>query len=80
MGVHRLPKDEGSWSRIPRQERVCQLCGSGSLCDEKHVVLECLALQDLCEQYASLFQGVSTMRHFFWQDNLVTDWQCCQIC
>ena len=72
MGVHRLPKDEGSWNRVPRQDRVCQLCGSGSLCDEKHVVFHCSALQGLREQHAPLFVGVPTMRQFFWQDDLVS--------
>ncbi len=45
MGVHRFPKDAGSWTDVPRQHRVCQLCASGSLCDEKHAVFECSALQ-----------------------------------
>jgi hypothetical protein len=35
MGVHRLSTDAGSWKGVPRQDRVCQLCASGSLCDEK---------------------------------------------
>ena len=52
MGVHRLPKDEGSWNRVPRQERICLLCNLGSLCDEKHVVFECCALQGLRNEYA----------------------------
>ena len=72
MGVHRLPKDEGSWNRVPRQDRVCQLCDSGSLCDEKHMVFQCSALQHLCEQYSPLFVGTSTMKQFVWQDDLVS--------
>ena len=54
MGVHRLPEDEGSWKKVPRHQRVCLLCDLGSSCDEKHVVFECSALQDLREQYASI--------------------------
>ena len=60
------------WNKVPRQDRVCQLCGSGSLCDGKHVVFQCLALQELREQYAPLFVGMSTMRQLFWQDDLVS--------
>ena len=71
MGVHRLPKDEGSWQKVPRHQRVCLLCDSGSSCDEKHVVFECSALQGLREQNASLFVLVSTMQQFLWQDELV---------
>ena len=72
MGVHRLPKDEGSWSRVPRHERLCLLCNLGSLCDEKHVVFECSALQGLRDEYASLFSDVCTMKQFLWQDDLVS--------
>ena len=72
MGVHRLPKDEGSWNRVPRHERICLLCNLGSLCDEKHVVFECSALQGLRDEYASLFSDVCTMKQFLWQDDLVS--------
>ena len=72
MGVHRLPKDEGSWNRVPRHERLCLLCNLGSLCDEKHVVFECSALQGLRDEYASLFSDVCTMKQFLWQDDLVS--------
>ena len=70
MGVHRLPKDEGSWNRVPRHERLCLLCNLGSLCDEKHVLFECSALQGLRDEYASLFSDVCTMKQFLWQDDL----------
>ena len=72
MGVHRLPKDEGSWSRVPRHDRICLLCNLGSLCDEKHVVFECPALQGLRDEYATLFSDVCTMKQFLWQDDLVS--------
>ena len=72
MGVHRLPKDEGSWSRVPRHDRICLLCNLGSLCDEKHVVFECPALQGLRDEYATLFSDVCTMKQILWQDDLVS--------
>ena len=72
MGVHRLPKDEGSWNRVPRHERICLLCNSGSLCDEKHVVFECSSLQGLRAEYAFLFSDMCTMKQFLWQDDLVS--------
>ncbi len=72
MGVHRLPKDVGSWTDVPLQHRVCQLCASGSLCDEKHVVFEYSALQVLLEQYAPLFVEAYTMKQFFWQGDLLS--------
>ena len=64
--------DEGSWSRVPRHDRICLLCNLGSLCDEKHVVFECPALQGLRDEYATLFSDVCTMKQFLWQDDLVS--------
>ena len=64
--------DEGSWSRVPRHDRICLLCNLGSLCDEKHVVFECPALQGLRDEYATLFADVCTMKQFLWQDDLVS--------
>ena len=74
MGVHRLPKDEGSWNRVPRHERVCLLCNCacGSLCDEKHVVFQCSVLQGLRDEDASLFLDVCTMKEYLWQGDLVS--------
>ena len=44
----------------------------GSLCDEKHVVFECSALQGLCDEYACLVSDVCTMKQFLWQDDLIS--------
>ena len=71
MGCHGLPRDTGSWARIPRADRVCALCGPASLGDEKHLVFECPHLQHIRDQYASLFH-CSTMKQFFWQDDIVS--------
>ena len=35
IGGHRLPKDEGSWASVPCHERVCKLCDSRPIGDEK---------------------------------------------
>ena len=69
MGCHGLPRDSGSWTGTPRADRVCTLCGHGSLGDEKHLVFECPHLQYIRDQYAALFH-CSTMRQFFWQDDM----------
>ena len=70
MGCHGLPRDTGSWARIPRADRVCTLCGPGSLGDEKHLVFECPHLQPIRDKYPSLFQ-CPTMLQFFWQADLI---------
>ena len=37
-----------------------------SLCDEKHTVFECSALQGLRDEYASLFSDMCTMKQFLY--------------
>ncbi len=73
MGCHRLPRDEGSWARpeVPRLDRVCQLCGAGTLGDERHLVFECPDLLCFREQWSHLFEGPQTMQAFMWQDDLI---------
>jgi hypothetical protein len=60
-----------------RQERVCQCCDSGALGDERHVLLECRALQRVRTQrvrtpnrYAHLFASPRTVKLFMWQADL----------
>ena len=71
MGCHRLPRDEGSWIGSPRLERVCHLCATGTVGDEKHLIFECPELQCFREQWPHLFQGPQTMLDFMWQDDLI---------
>ena len=72
MGVHRLLKDEGSWHKVPRHERICLLCTSGSLWGENHMVPQCSYGQGLRDALASLFSDMCTMKEFLWQDDLVS--------
>ena len=63
MGCHRLPKDEGSrlgqryLAKVTYLERVCRLCTTGTIGDEKHLLLKCFELQGSCNKRASLFSG-----------------------
>ena len=74
MGCHRLPRDEGSWARleVPNLDRVCQLCGAGTLGDERHLVFECPELLCFREQWSHLFEGQQTMQAFMWQEDLIS--------
>ena len=38
---HRLPVEVGSYSSIPRNDRICTLCNLNKLGDEYHYILEC---------------------------------------
>ena len=73
MGCHRLPRDEGSWARpeVPRLDRVCQLCGAGTLGDERHLVFDRPGLLCFREQWSHLFEGPQTMQAFMWQEDLI---------
>ena len=44
---HNLPIETGRHRRIPREERLCQLCNFGVLGDERHAILECPAFNTL---------------------------------
>ena len=54
MGSHHLPVEEGRHFNLPRASRVCNLCNTDALGDERHMLLECPALADLRLQFSSL--------------------------
>ena len=54
MGSHLLPIEQGRHLRLPRHRRVCRLCHTGALGDERHMLLECPALADLRDEYSPL--------------------------
>ena len=72
-GCHDLPVNvlRRGPGRVERQLRVCSVCGSGQVCDEHHLVLECAALQALRGRWLHLFEGCATMQQFMWQADLV---------
>jgi hypothetical protein len=44
------------------------LCAAGTVCDERHVVFKCTAVQHLREQHVCLLaQQTQTMISFLWQ-------------
>ena len=70
---HALPVDLGRRTVTPRLLRVCAVCNSGMLGDERHLVFECPALVPLRASYASLFSGpTQTMQQFMWQHDTLS--------
>ena len=68
LGCHQLPIAVGRRNGIARACRLCTLCGSGALGDERHLVFECGALAELRAKYAHLFEVCGhNMRAFFAQ-------------
>lgn len=43
--------------KVPRLDRVYELCTTGTNDDEKHLLFECPELQNSCDKWASLFSG-----------------------
>ena len=39
---------------LPRHRRVCRLCHTGALSDERHMLFECHALADLRDKFSPL--------------------------
>ena len=56
----------------PRDQRLCQHCTLHAIHDERHLVLECPAMQPVRDHYPALFSpGLSTMQLFMWQPDIV---------
>ena len=67
LGSHRLPIEQGRWTRVPRFLRRCTLCVHHAPGDERHFMLECPFLDGIRQQYPQLFQGASaSMRDLMW--------------
>ena len=72
MGCHKLPRHTGCLPGVPRQDRICMMCQQGVLGDEKHLMFECPALQDLHDRNKNLFQAPHGDARilFMWQDDI----------
>ena len=71
-GCYGLPVDVGRGTGVPRLQRVCTKCHGPAVCDERHVVFECPALQHLRDKYSRLFSGSGqTIQQFMWQSDTV---------
>ena len=72
MGAHSLPVVLGRRSRVPQAQRLCQRCNLHAPHDERHLVLECPAMQCVRDWYPALFNPAkTTMQLFMWQRDIV---------
>ena len=58
---------------LTRQDRICMMCQQGVLGDDKHLVFEYPALQDLRDRNKNLFQAPhgDAMILFMRQDDII---------
>ena len=72
MGTHPLPIVLGRRSGIPRDRRLCQHCALHAVHDERHLLLECPAMQTVRDRYPALFSPAKgSMQLFMWQPDIV---------
>ena len=73
MQMHRRAVCHGLGTLLstqPRHRRVCRLCHTGTLGDERHMLLECPALADLRDEYSPLVAECSgVMARLVWARN-----------
>ena len=51
---HSLKVETGRWSRIPREQRLCDRCDAGAVQDEAHVLIACTYTEPIRQRYQNL--------------------------
>ena len=65
MGTHSVPNVLGRRFGIPRDQRLCQHCTLHAAHDERHLLLECPAMQTVRDHYPALFSPAQGSMHLF---------------
>ena len=72
MGTHSLLVVLGRRSGIPQDQRLCRHHTLHAVHDERHLLLERLAMQTVRDRYPALFSPAQgSMQFFMWQANIV---------
>ena len=68
LGCHKLPIATGHRAGVVRASRLCTMCSSGALGDERHLAFECASLAVPRAKYADLLTATANaMRSFLAQ-------------
>ena len=51
ISAHNLTVEKGRYTGIPRHDRICKVCNTGSIENEQHFLLECPAYKLLREDF-----------------------------
>ena len=68
LSAHRLHVETGRWSRIPRDQRVCDKCHLNEIQAEYHVVFKCTHTHS--GDIRQLYPTIDTWEQFFDLDNV----------
>ena len=69
LASHHLKIETGRWSRLPREQRLCQC---GQVQTEEHVILNCVLLNNARENSDLNFTNLRTISEFFEYDSFIT--------
>ena len=59
---HSLKVETGRWSRIPREQRLCDKCDAGQVQDEEHVLLTCSSSEPIRQRFGMLnYESLATL-------------------
>jgi hypothetical protein len=72
MGSHHLEIEEGRMRKLARSQRVCVVCDKRVREDERHVVFECEAYQQIRARAMDIFKGCSVVEGS--ADKVVAAW------
>jgi len=75
LSCHHLAIETGRWMGIDIDHRTCQLCGTGAVQDEHHVLFSCPALQHARAKFPLLFGGRFTFVRQLFDYNALHDWK-----
>ena len=77
VGSHMLPIEQGRHLQLSRHRRVCKLCHTGALGDNRHLLMECSALAGVRTQSSQLIaqcSGVMARLVWFKDESLVSSY------
>ena len=59
ISAHNLTVEKGRYTGIPRHDRICKVCNTGSIGNEQHFLIECPAYKPLREDFILKLEKVA---------------------
>ena len=65
ISAHNLTVEKGRYTGIPRHDRICKVCNTGSIENGQHFLLECPAYKLLLEDFILKLEKVAINGHTY---------------